>query len=57
MLSIDDVNSLRGATIAEAEVREHDGRQVLRLHLEGGAILALFPEAEMTGPRSSVHPC
>jgi hypothetical protein len=33
--------SLRGATVAEAEIRPRAGRQVLRLRLASGAILAI----------------
>ena len=44
MLTIDDLASLRGVTVADAEIRTHAGRQVLRLHLASGAILAISSE-------------
>lgn len=44
MLTIDDLESLRGITVGEAEIREREGLQVLRLHLEGGGILAFTAE-------------
>jgi hypothetical protein len=41
MLTIDDLKSLDGVTVAKAEIRAYEGRQILRIHLEGGGILAL----------------
>jgi hypothetical protein len=41
MLTTDDLNSLRGQTIADAERHERSGREILRLHLQGGGILAI----------------
>lgn len=46
MLTTDDLLSLRGTTIADAEIREQDGGQVLRLHLAGGGILAISARAD-----------
>jgi hypothetical protein len=37
----DDLRSLSGVTISDAEIRDQDGGQVLRLHLAGGGILAV----------------
>jgi hypothetical protein len=41
MLTDDDLRSFRGQTISEAEVRDQQGQQVLRLHLAGGGVLAI----------------
>jgi hypothetical protein len=41
MLTIDDLKSLDGVTVAKAEIRDYEGRQVRRIHLEGGGILAV----------------
>lgn len=46
MLTTDDLDSLRGVTISDAQIRDQDGRQVLRLHLDGGGILAISTDAE-----------
>ena len=41
MLTTDDLPAFRGATIEDAQIRERSGRQVLRLRLSGGAIIAI----------------
>jgi len=41
MLTKDDLSSLRGVTIVDAEIHERAGGQVLRLHLRSGNILAI----------------
>ena len=41
MLSKDDLASFRGLKIIDAEIRESDGRQVLRLRESGGCVLAV----------------
>jgi hypothetical protein len=41
MLTIDDLKSLEGVTVAKAEIRDSEGRQVLRIHLQSGGVLAL----------------
>jgi hypothetical protein len=46
MLTPDDLDALRGVTVADAEVRERDGVQVLRLRLKGGGILAILAEED-----------
>jgi hypothetical protein len=45
MLTTDDLDSLSGATIAHAELRGDGTGQMLRLHLETGAILALWADS------------
>jgi hypothetical protein len=46
MLTNDDLDSLRGVRIADAELREREYGQVLRLYLDGGGILALTARAD-----------
>ena len=41
MLNSDDLASLRGVTVVEAEIHERDNGQVLRLRLRSGGILAI----------------
>jgi hypothetical protein len=41
MLTNDDLHSVRGITVADADLREYNQRQVLRLHLPSGNILAI----------------
>lgn len=45
MLNEDDVKSLRGVTIADADQRDRNGRQVLRLHLVSGNVLAVTADS------------
>lgn len=47
MLHSDDLDSFKGATIGDAEIRERPGGgSYLRLHLAGGGVLAISPDGD-----------
>ena len=41
MLTKDDLDTFRGATIEDAQIRERNGQQLLRLQLANGGIVAI----------------
>jgi hypothetical protein len=55
MLTSDDRPTFRGASIEDAQIRERNGRQVLRLRLANGGIVAIEGDGLNVADESSIE--
>ncbi len=55
MLNNDDLPTFRGATIEDAQIRSRNGRQVLRLRLPDGGIIAIEGDGLNVSDETSIE--